>query len=320
MTLQLFYIFLDALGILESMLIDSVSFDLLQVFELHDGLSVEVAEASYHGALFPSDPLLFDGGFFAIYEKGYESDLVEDVDVVGVVLVESELHQSQDLSSQVDVPELSGLVVGVDSRLERGIPHFAPAVLMVLFPLNIDPRTYLVLMRQKGQVRDDRRLQELNDYCLREGSESFADPALCFCRLQHQLRHRVLRVLAGAVVYPVVDSSRLWFAHPLPFLAILFISRGVSYNRIMSSELSRKIIEQVRCQTCRQKNCHSDQRDPLDVVWFGKQYSQKQITCSACFVCNDEALKNAIPTQQNVAPLRYRTLHAASSSSSSRRS
>ena len=73
----------------------------------------------------------------------------------------------------------------------------------------------------------------------------------------------------------------------------------------MSSEISRKIIEQLRCQTCKRKNCKSDQRDPLDVVWFGKQYNQKQITCSACFICNDEAIKNAIPTQQNVVPLRY---------------
>jgi hypothetical protein len=73
----------------------------------------------------------------------------------------------------------------------------------------------------------------------------------------------------------------------------------------MSSEIARKIIEQIHNTRCKKKNCPSQQRDPLDLVWFGKQYGdQRQITCSACFVCNDEAIKNAIPTQLNVLPLR----------------
>lgn len=74
----------------------------------------------------------------------------------------------------------------------------------------------------------------------------------------------------------------------------------------MSTEIARKIIEQVRAGQCKRNNCISQQRDPPDVVWFGKQYgSNKEVTCSACYICNDEAVKKSIPTQLNVLPLRY---------------
>lgn len=56
----------------------------------------------------------------------------------------------------------------------------------------------------------------------------------------------------------------------------------------MSTEIARKIIEQVRAGVCNKKNCISKQRDPLDIVWFGKQYgANREITCSACYICND---------------------------------
>jgi hypothetical protein len=78
----------------------------------------------------------------------------------------------------------------------------------------------------------------------------------------------------------------------------------------MSTEIARKIIEQVRANQCRKKNCVSQQRDPLDVVWFGKQYGvNREATCSACYICNDEAVKNSLPTHLNVLPLRYISLH-----------
>lgn len=74
----------------------------------------------------------------------------------------------------------------------------------------------------------------------------------------------------------------------------------------MSSELSRKLIDQVRANRCSKKGCFSQQRDPLDVVWFGQQYGDsKELTCSACYVCNDEAIKASFPTQINVLPVRY---------------
>lgn len=73
----------------------------------------------------------------------------------------------------------------------------------------------------------------------------------------------------------------------------------------MSTEIARKILEQIRAGLCNKKNCISKQRDPLDVVWFGKQYgANREITCSACYICNDEAVKNSLPTQLNVLPLR----------------
>ena len=73
----------------------------------------------------------------------------------------------------------------------------------------------------------------------------------------------------------------------------------------MASEITRKIVDQVKSSKCGKAHCKSQGRDQLEVVWFGKQYGQqKEVTCSACFICNDEAIKSAIPTQLNVLPLR----------------
>lgn len=56
----------------------------------------------------------------------------------------------------------------------------------------------------------------------------------------------------------------------------------------MASEITRKIVEQIKVNKCKKHNCRSQGRDQLEVVWFGKQYGQqKEVTCSACFVCND---------------------------------
>jgi hypothetical protein len=74
----------------------------------------------------------------------------------------------------------------------------------------------------------------------------------------------------------------------------------------MSSEQSRKLIEQARAFRCTRKGCLSQQRDPIDVVWFGQQYGEcKEYTCSACYICSDEAVKASLPTALNILPLRY---------------
>lgn len=87
----------------------------------------------------------------------------------------------------------------------------------------------------------------------------------------------------------------------------------------MYSEQARKLIEQVRANRCNRKGCLSQQRDPLDTVWFGQQYGEcREFTCSACFVCNDEAIKAAIPTTHNVLPVRYDLPYRVSSSKGSR--
>ena len=73
----------------------------------------------------------------------------------------------------------------------------------------------------------------------------------------------------------------------------------------MYSEQARKLIEQVRANRCTRKGCLSQQRDPLDTVWFGQQYGEcREFTCSACFICSDESVKAAIPTTHNVLPVR----------------
>ena len=72
------------------------------------------------------------------------------------------------------------------------------------------------------------------------------------------------------------------------------------------SEITRKIVEQLKGSRCKKNNCKSQGKDQLEVVWFGRQYGQqREATCSACLICSDEAIKNAIPTQLNVLPLRY---------------
>lgn len=83
----------------------------------------------------------------------------------------------------------------------------------------------------------------------------------------------------------------------------------------MSTEIARKIIEQVRANCCKKKNCVSQQRDPLEVIWFGTQYgANREATCSACYICNEEAVKNSLPTCLNVLPLRYKSCYSVFSS------
>lgn len=63
--------------------------------------------------------------------------------------------------------------------------------------------------------------------------------------------------------------------------------------------------ESLRGARCSSKDCLSSGRDSQEIVWFGVQYEQKKITCSSCFVMNDEAVKKCLPTAVNVMPVRY---------------
>lgn len=80
------------------------------------------------------------------------------------------------------------------------------------------------------------------------------------------------------------------------------------------AELSKKLDESIRAAKCSNKGCLSGGKDNLDIVWFGNQYEQKIITCSSCYVMNDEAIKKSIPTSQNVMPLRYNSFKIVHSS------
>lgn len=73
-----------------------------------------------------------------------------------------------------------------------------------------------------------------------------------------------------------------------------------------SQEFFKKLEEHIRSSKCSNKGCLSNGKDNMEIVWFGNQYEEKMITCSSCFVMNDEALKKSIPTNQNVLPLRYK--------------
>jgi hypothetical protein len=70
-------------------------------------------------------------------------------------------------------------------------------------------------------------------------------------------------------------------------------------------ELQKKLEESIRAKNCTHKGCLSSGKDALDIVWFGSQFEEKVITCSSCFVLNDEALKKCVPSSFNVVPLRY---------------
>lgn len=81
-------------------------------------------------------------------------------------------------------------------------------------------------------------------------------------------------------------------------------------------ELSKKLEESIRTAKCSNKGCLSGGKDNLDIVWFGNQYEQKIITCSSCYIMNDEAIKKSLPTAQNIMPLRYSIYDTAHSSTS----
>lgn len=70
-------------------------------------------------------------------------------------------------------------------------------------------------------------------------------------------------------------------------------------------EGSKKLEESIKMGKCKNRECLSGGKDNLEIVWFGNQYEQKKITCSSCFVMNDEAIKKSLPTNLNVVPVRY---------------
>ena len=77
------------------------------------------------------------------------------------------------------------------------------------------------------------------------------------------------------------------------------------------SDIVKKIQDEFRAGKCLNKGCESEQKDTPDIVWFGKQYEHKQITCSSCLIKNDEAMKKCIPSFQNVLPVRYLIINTA---------
>ena len=79
------------------MFINGLFLDLLQIFKFHDGLPVKITQIGNNIALLSLDPLPLNGSFLAIDQKSNKPNLIEDIDVIGIILVEGELdyfHQS----------------------------------------------------------------------------------------------------------------------------------------------------------------------------------------------------------------------------------
>jgi hypothetical protein len=65
----------------------------------------------------------------------------------------------------------------------------------------------------------------------------------------------------------------------------------------------KNLVESLKTEKCQRKDCLSDNIGNLEVVWFGKQYDTKDMTCSCCYMLNDEAIKKSLPATYNVLPL-----------------
>ena len=71
----------------------------------------------------------------------------------------------------------------------------------------------------------------------------------------------------------------------------------------MTTDLHAKLGHLIKDAKCKNKDCLSNGNDNLELVWFGKQYEEKIITCSSCYVMNEEAIKKSLPTSMNVLPV-----------------
>lgn len=54
----------------------------------------------------------------------------------------------------------------------------------------------------------------------------------------------------------------------------------------MNTDLYLKLHQTIKDAKCKNKDCLSKGNDNLELVWFGKQYEEKIITCSSCYVMN----------------------------------
>lgn len=95
------------------MVLSCLLLGLFEVPEFEDGLSIQIAEVGNGSPLFVPQHFLLDCCLFPMDEEGNDADLVEDVEVIGIVLMEGELQKEDDFASQVDVPQLARLIVGV---------------------------------------------------------------------------------------------------------------------------------------------------------------------------------------------------------------
>jgi hypothetical protein len=76
---------------------------------------------------------------------------------------------------------------------------------------------------------------------------------------------------------------------------------------LSSYEPVKKIITELKSMKCSKKGCLSDHRDTLEVAWFGNLYENKEMTCSSCYILDNEAIKKSLPSNLNVLPLIHFT-------------
>ena len=121
MGLEVIYFMLVLLGLFEVKVVGGLLLERLEVLELHYGLSVQLMEVGKELSLLVPDHLPLFLSLVSMDEQCDQSYLVEDVDGVGVVLMEHEAEQSQGSVPHTNLPQFPRLVVGVESRLEGSV-------------------------------------------------------------------------------------------------------------------------------------------------------------------------------------------------------
>ena len=97
------------------MLVNGLFLNLLQIFKFHDGLPVKITQISNNIAFLSLDPLPLNGSFLPIDQKSNKSNLIENIDVIGIILVESEFDYFDQSTSHRNISELSWLIVCIYS-------------------------------------------------------------------------------------------------------------------------------------------------------------------------------------------------------------
>ena len=84
----------------------------------------------------------------------YESHLVEQILIIGVVLPENESDEVSLDVVDVGLLQLPGLEIGIDIGIEGDPAKFLPVISLLAFDFELDLAGYLALMREDGYLID----------------------------------------------------------------------------------------------------------------------------------------------------------------------
>lgn len=91
-------------------------------------------------------------------------------------------------------------------------------------------------MGKYGYLFNNSRLHQFIYYCLRILAETFTLPSLGIGRLKKQLRDRIIRIFAGALTYPKIHPSILFFIHFYKFFK-LYNSVPISLEFALTTDI-----------------------------------------------------------------------------------